>query len=78
MFEQSGLLGADDVVLASRLVDRLPATKERSRLLAKVLLADRPAVAPPQAVVVPSPVDPREELYLPIVEDAARVQAVLS
>lgn len=72
------VLTADDVVLARRLLARLPATTVRNRLLAKLLLADRPALAPPEAVVVPSSVDPQEELYLPIVEDAARVQAVLS
>lgn len=70
------VLGGDDVVLAGRLLARLPATSERTRLLAKVLLADR-AVAP-VPVVVPSPVDPQEELYLPVVEDAARERAVLS
>lgn len=70
------VLGGEDVVLASRLLARLPATRERNRLLAKVLLANR--VIPPEAVVVPSAVDPQEELYLPLVEDAARERVALS
>lgn len=72
------VLSKDDVVLAARLLGRLPDTKERNRLLARVLLKPRSSQPADLPVVVASVVDPQEEAWLPTVEDAAAQKAVLA
>ena len=67
------ILGKDDVKAASRLLSRLGATKERDRLLARLLLG----TSTPTSAVVPAVVDPQEEMFLPTVEDAAAQSRVL-
>jgi predicted DNA-binding transcriptional regulator YafY len=72
-----------DVVTLTRLLTRMPASPTRNRLLSRVLAATAhtssrvgTSEAPPP-VMVPS-LDPREEQWLPLVEDAAQSRRPLN